>query len=141
MMTMWNTMVAANVAAGNSITPVTLTDASVVTFNATNATMNIATLPLYNATATPIAPDGLASRTINVTGLVSGARFAILINPLGTAAGTQPQTVNFGSGCVWQFAPGVNVSGTTLTIPPWANWSYFAAFIYDGTNCIGTVVD
>jgi hypothetical protein len=141
MMTMWNTLVSANIAAGNTLTPVTLTDASTVTFNATNATLNAATLPLYNSTATPPTSDGITARTINMTGLVTGARFLIVINPMGAAAGTQTQTVNFGSGCVWQFAPGVNVSGNVLSIPPWANWSYLAAFVYDGTNCIGTVVD
>lgn len=141
MLTLWNTMVSANIAAGNTITPQTLADAATVTFNATNSTMNAATLALYDTAATPPALDGVTSRTINMTGLVTGARFAILINPLSTATIQQAQTVLFGSGCTWQFAPGASISGNTLSIPPWATWSYLAAFVYDGTNCIGTVVD
>jgi hypothetical protein len=140
MQTMWNQMVSQNIAAGNSITPQTLTDAAVVTFNATNPTLNVATLPLYDATNNVL--DGVTSRTINMTGLVSGARFGILIKPLAKADVHQAQTVIFGNGCTWQFAPGdVLLSGNTLNIPEWASWSYFAVFIYDGTNCIGTVVD
>jgi hypothetical protein len=139
MMTMWNQMVSQNIAAGNSLTPQTLTDAAVVTFNATNPTLNVATLPLYDSTINVL--DGVTSRTINMTGLVAGARFGILIKPLNKADVHQAQTVVFGSGCTWQFAPGVNLSGNTLSIPEWAGWSYFAVFIYDGTNCIGTVVE
>jgi len=128
LMSAWNVAAAAYISAGNTVTQSTLTDAATVTDATGGALMSVATLSL---TSTP-------SRTINVTGLVPGARFGVLISTLdsGTA-----RTVTFGSGCAWQFAPGAVVSGNTLNIPPWANWSYFAYFIYDGTNCIGMVSD
>jgi hypothetical protein len=135
----WNVQVAASIAAGNTVTVVSLTDANTVTWNVTNATMNAATLALYSTASG--TSDGITARTINMTGLVSGARFTILINPLNNASIVQAQTVTFGSGCTWRIAPGPGLSGNTLYIPPWATWSYIASFVYDGANCIGIVGD
>jgi hypothetical protein len=132
LMTAWNIQAASYIGAGNTITQATLTDSATVTFSTAGAMMSVATLPLSST---------IAMRTVNVTGLVSGARFAILINPQNTSTSQVAQTVNFGSGCTWQFAPGAVTSGNALNIPLWANWSYLAYFVYDGTNCIGMVLD
>ena len=132
LMTAWNVYAASYRATGNTITQTTLTDAATVTDSTGGALMSIATLTLSNS---------ITTRTINVTGLASGARFGILINPSNSLTVQEAQTVNFGSGCTWQFAPGAVVSGNALHIPLWANWSYFAYFVYDGTNCIGMVTD
>jgi hypothetical protein len=132
LMTAWNVQAASYIGAGNTITQATLTDAATVTFNTAGSMMSVATLPLSNTVST---------RTINVTGLVTGARFGILINPQNSMTVQVAQTVNFGSGCTWNFAPGAVTSGNALNIPPWTNWSYFAYFVYDGTNCIGMVLD
>jgi hypothetical protein len=132
LMTAWNVQAASYIGAGNTITQAALTDAATVTFNTAGSMMSVATLPLSNTVST---------RTINVTGLVTGARFGILINPQNSMTAQVAQTVNFGSGCTWNFAPGAVTSGNALNIPPWTNWSYFAYFVYDGTNCIGMVID
>jgi hypothetical protein len=132
LMTAWNVQAASFIGAGNTITQATLTDSATVTFSTAGSMMSIATLPLSSTVST---------RTVNVTGLVSGARFAIVINAQNTQTLQVAQTVNFGSGCTWQFAPGAVTSGNALNIPPWSNWSYMAYFVYDGTNCIGMVLD
>jgi hypothetical protein len=132
LMNAWNVEVASYRDAGNTILQTTLTDAATVTDSTGGSLMSIALLTLNNS---------IPTRTINVMGLVSGARFGILINPSNSLTVQEAQTVIFGSGCTWQFAPGAVVSGNALHIPPWANWSYFAYFVYDGTNCIGMVAD
>ena len=153
LMTMWNMLVVTNGPVSSS----TAVDSAVVTFNAAGAPMSAFTLPLY----TPAGPsnncgndgvlplcyavaDGITTRTVNVTGLVAGNYFSILINPLALAGAVTPtaQMVTFGTGCNWQFAPGrIVMSGTTLTIPSWATGSYLAIFQYDGANCIGAIGD
>jgi hypothetical protein len=132
LMTAWNVYAASYIAAGNTIVQTTLTDAATVTDSTGGALMSIATLTLSNS---------ITTRTINVTGLVSGAHFGILINPSNSLTVQTAQTVNFGLGCTWKFEPGAVVSGKALHIPLWANWSYFAYFVYDGTNCIGMISD
>jgi len=152
MIGMWNSMVSNNITAGGSITPVALTDAAVVTWNATNPNLNAATLPLYalagpqtNCGAEPLqscvpTADGLTGRTINLTGMVAGGRYMLVLNAMGEAAGAQ--TVTLGSGCTWQWTVGnVSMSGNSFVIPTWVNFSTLVVWSYDGKTCAGTVVD
>ncbi len=142
MTTMWNDIVAENIAAGYVAGRTALTDAAVVTWNAAAPTLNAAVLPLYTPglSGAPSAPDGISARTVNVTGMVAGARYLLVLNALGESAGAQ--TVNFGTGCNWEWTIGdVPMSGNTLVIPTWVNFSTMVVWTYDGTNCIGTVVD
>jgi hypothetical protein len=152
MTTMWNDIVAENIAAGYIAGQTTLTDSSTVTWNAAAPTLNAAVLPLYTPAgpsnncgqsgrpSCTAQPDGISTRTINVTGMVAGARYLLVLNALGETAGAQ--TVNFGTGCNWEWTIGdVPMSGNTLVIPTWVNFSTLAVWTYDGTNCIGTVVD
>ncbi|MFZ1074829.1 MAG: hypothetical protein WAN50_00415 [Minisyncoccia bacterium] len=129
----WNAMVTAYIASGNTLTPTTLTDASTVTYNGNNQSLSVATLPLSNT---------IGTRTINVSGLTAGSRFAINVQTNHSMTGVNTsQTVNFGSGCTWIFAPGPNiVNDGQLVIPPYATGSYFVYGVYDGTNCLVTII-
>ncbi len=164
--TMWNTLVKYAGDTGKTVTSTQLTDAATVTWNTTDLNLNAATLPLFSPavptdfstpcptnqlsgaayglyTCIPI-PDGLTARTVNVTGLTTSARYLLIIQPFGATAGAQ--TVNFGTGCTWQFSQPtgsdvlLNTSGS-LFIPGWATWSYIVLFTYDGTNCNAEVLD
>lgn len=136
MSTMWNSIVATWLATpGNSVNQIALTDAPTITLNLSSANLSTGVLKFYTGTA----PDGITARTVNVTGLVTGARFLLVIDPIDLSPASTPQTVTFGSGCVWSFGPGVAVVDNVLTIPSYAGTSYLAYFAYDGTNCIGMV--
>jgi len=137
-MTFWNSLVATN----GPATTATLTDANNITYSASNPNLNIAVLNMFTPGncifGCAAIPSPITSRTINVTGLVAGARFTLIFNPPGKVA----ENITFGTGCTWQFSPSnVAVISNVLVIPKWANWSYVASFIYDGTNCIGTVTN
>lgn len=151
MLNAWNAMIAANVAAGHTATSTTITDAATLTWSATNSTLNAAQLFLYTCSnsasgALPqysgciAASDGIASRTINLTGMVTGARYLLALEPDGPISGQQ--TITFGTGCTWEWENNGNVvmSSSTLTIPSWANWTYLVTWVFDGANCQANVV-
>lgn len=152
MLDAWNAMVEANSASGGTTPVTTFTDSATVTWNATGAALNAAQLPLFSCsqsgTSFPCTgsgnagiSDGLTSRTLNMTGMVTGARYLLALDPLGEAAGQQ--SITFGTGCTWTWTNtgDVVMSSNTLTIPKWANWTYLIAWTYDGTSCQATVVD
>ena len=140
MTTMWNSIVTAWLAtSGNTVAQQSVTDAVTVNLNFNSAILSTVMLPLYGGS--PAAPSSNTARTINVTGLTAGARFMQVINPMDTSPSTTPNTVTFGTGCVWNFGAGVAVPNNVLTIPPYASSSYLAYFLYDGTNCIGMVAN
>ena len=136
MMTMWNSIVTQWLSTpGNTVQQLTPTDGSSITANLNGAALSAITLKLT-------APDGILTRTLNVTGLTAGARFVVLINPAdtNTSASLAPfRTLTFGSGCAWSFGPGVAVVNNVLTIPSYVSSSYLVYFMYDGTTCMGLV--
>ena len=137
MYTMWNSIVYQWLATpGNVVQKNTLNDLATITLNLNGSMLSASTLKLHSGN--PPAPNGLYARTINVTGLVAGARFMVVID---TSPATVMQTVTFGTGCTWSFGPGVAVTNNTLSIGPWMNSSYLAYFMYDGTTCLGMVAN
>ena len=141
MVTVWNSMVSANIASGNTTTVTTLTDAATVTWNAANPTLNTANLQLFTQ-GPPSTKDGLNARAVNLTGMVAGGRYMLAVLPWQTDETGGTQTVTLGTGCTWQWTLGnVPMNINTFTIPAWAHNAYLVVWTYDGTNCIGTVVD
>lgn len=121
---MWNDLAQVNESLGNSMNPPTLTDSPSVTLATAGAPMSAFILPLSSS---------LQSRTVNVTGLVSGARFALQITPTPKIQ----QTITMGTGCTWKLIPEQSGLMTLPSLMIWDNSSSPALIIgtYDGTNC------
>jgi hypothetical protein len=101
----------------------TLTDGSTVTW-ATNALGSASTqLTLVHTTS---------SRVINVTGLVNGAYYVIVLNQDSTGGAG----ASLGTGCTWLQAGASGYTNvTSLTLTTSANAVNVLAFGYNGTNC------
>jgi phage protein D len=101
-----------------------LTDGSTVTWAINSATLANATLTLNHATA---------SRTINLTGLVSGGTYLLVFKQDSTGGAT----ATLGTGATW-YQGGAAGAGytpsTTLALTTTANAINILAFTYDGTN-------
>jgi hypothetical protein len=111
-------------AAGLSgITFATVTDGSPATWAIGSATVANATLTLVHATST---------RAINLTGLVNGGSYVLILkqDSTGGAAAT------LGSGCTWYEGGSAGFTAlTTLALTATASAINILAFTYDGTNC------
>jgi hypothetical protein len=155
MVSMWNSLVDATIAGGGSVGVSTLTDASTVAWSTTNPAMNAANLFLFTCGTSLLVPqptpgqpgcypsvDGIAARTVNVSGMTVNARYMLMVMPYTIDASAGAQAVTMGSGCTWQWTQGnVIVNGNSFTIPAWSRSSYLVVWIYDGTNCNATVVN
>jgi hypothetical protein len=105
----------------------TLTDGSTVTLATGGSGLTNATLTLSHSTST---------RTLNVTGLVSGANFTVVLEQDSTGGAA----LTFGTGCTWYL--GTNSGFTASTTPALtaaANGINMLAVLYDGTNCYANV--
>jgi collagen type VII alpha len=101
----------------------TLTDGSTVTWAITSSALANSTLTLVHTTAT---------RSINLTGLVNGGSYLIVLkqDTTGGAAAT------LGTGCTWyQGGSSGFTASTTLALTTTASAINILAFVYDGTNC------
>jgi hypothetical protein len=101
----------------------TLTDGSSVTWAIGSALLANSTLTLVHTTAT---------RSINLTGLVNGGTYVVVLkqDSTGGAAAT------LGTGCTWyQGGSSGFIASTTLALTTTASAINILAFVYDGTNC------
>jgi hypothetical protein len=106
----------------------TLTDGATLTWNTAGSPGSNATLTLINTTTT---------RTLNLTGLVSGAGGTLILKEDATGVAG---TFNLGSGCTWYIGGSSGfTAASTLTLTSTANAINILAFTYDGTNCYGNL--
>jgi hypothetical protein len=115
----------------STVLQITLTDAASLTLANGNRQYSAFALPLNAA---------ILYRTLNVTGLLSGESFTLLISPDPTA--TAPIGIGFGSGCNWQAATGGALGSLSngIVFPPGATAQIILAVNYDGTYCNVTEV-
>lgn len=101
----------------------TLTDSSAVTWAIGSASLANATLTLSHTTTT---------RTINVTGLVSGGTYLLILKQDSTGGAT----ATLGTGATWYQGSTTGYKPlTTLALTTTANAINILAFTYDGVNC------
>lgn len=107
----------------DSVYPAAQTDGATVTWAIGNT-------PYANASLTFTVHTG--SRTLNLTGLVSGGHYTITLVQDSHGG----ESLNGGSGCTWKQAGG---GGSTFTLTNSALAIDRIAFDYDGTNCYATL--
>ncbi len=103
----------------------TLTDGTTVTWAIGPALIASSTLTLAHTTA---------SRTINLTGMVSGGTYVVIFkqDSTGGAAAT------LGTGCTWYQGGSTGfTTSTALTLTTTASAINILSFMFDGTNCYG----
>ena len=103
----------------SSPTFATLTDAATVTWA-------VGSSLIASADLTFTVHSG--SRTLNITGLVSGGTYALWMKQDGTGG----EGLTLGTGCTWKVAGG---GGGAITPSSGANAVDVLTFQYDGTNC------
>lgn len=99
------------------------TDGSTVTWA-------IASAICANASLTFTVHSG--SRTLNLTGLVTGGSYVIKLIQDGTGG----ENLTGGTGCTWKQSGG---GGSTFTLTATANAIDVLSFVYDGTNCLSVL--
>jgi hypothetical protein len=106
---------------------VALTDGSAVTLATAGAGVSNAILTLNHATS---------SRTLNVTGLASGAQITVVLKQDATGGAA----LTLGSGCNWYLGGNAGfTASTTPSLSAAANAINLLAAVYDGTNCYANV--
>jgi hypothetical protein len=104
-----------------------LTDGSTVTLATGGAGVTNSTLTLNHATST---------RALNVTGLVSGAQFTVVLKQDATGGAA----LTFGTGCTWYLGSNAGfVASTAPSLSAAANGINLLAVLFDGTNCYANV--
>jgi len=93
-------------------------------------TWAIASAMCANASLTFTVHSG--SRTLNLTGLVTGGSYVIKLIQDSTGG----ENLTGGTGCTWKQAGG---GGSTFTLTATAAALDVLAFMYDGTNCLATL--
>ena len=101
-----------------------LTDGATVSWSMSTGTY------FANAALTFTVHSG--SRTLNVSGLVAGGRYTLVL----TQDGTGGESLTGGTGCTWKQAGG---GGSTFTLTSSAAAIDRIVFDYDGTNCYATL--
>lgn len=98
--------------------------------DAATVTWAIASAHCANAALTFTVHSG--SRTLNLTGLVTGGYYTLKLIQDATGG----ESLTGGTGCTWKQAGG---GGTTFTLTATASAIDILAFMYDGTNCLATL--
>ena len=105
----------------------TLTDGSTVTLATGGSGVTNATLTLSHSTST---------RALNVTGLVNGASFTVVLKQDSTGGAA----LTLGSGCTWYLGTNAGFTASTApTLTSAANGINLLAVLYDGSNCYANV--
>jgi hypothetical protein len=105
----------------------TLTDGATVTLATAGAGVTNGSLTLNHATS---------SRALNVSGLVSGAQFTVVLKQDATGGAA----LTLGTGCTWYLGGNAGfVASTTPALTAAANGINILSALYDGTNCYANV--
>jgi hypothetical protein len=103
-------------------------------FSAVSLTSYSGTLATAGAAFTngTVALSHSSTTTINVSGLVNGASFNLVLSQDATGG----NTLTLGAGCTWMAGSNSGfVPSTTPALTALANGKNVLAAIYDGTNC------
>lgn len=111
---------------GSVCTPDTFTAQT----DATTVTWAIASFVCANAALTFTVHSG--SRTLNLTGLVTGGSYVLKLIQDATGG----ESLTGGTGCTWKQVGG---GGSTFTLTGTASAIDLLSFIYDGTNCLAVL--
>jgi hypothetical protein len=106
-----------------SLSPATLTDGATVTWA-------IGSVPMANSSLTFTVHGG--SRTLNLTGLVTGGTYVLRLVQDATGG----ENLTGGTGCTWKQLGG---GGTSFTLTGTANAIDILTFYYDGTSCYANI--
>lgn len=101
----------------------TLTDAAPIAWS-------LASMPVANATVTLV--NTLATRAINVSNLLNGGEYRLVINQDSTGGAA----LTLGTGCTWKVAGG---GAGAITLTATANAVDILTFTYDGAVCRATL--
>jgi hypothetical protein len=96
----------------------------------TTVTWAIASVKCANAALTFTVHSG--SRTLNLTGLVSGGYYQLVLKQDATGG----ENLTGGTGCTWKQNGG---GGSTFTLATGASAINLLTFTYDGTNCYASL--
>lgn len=110
---------AASGAGGGGSAYATVTDGSPITWSLGSAFVANGTVTLAHATAT---------RALNLTGLVNGGFYTLILKQDGVGGAA----LTLGTGCTWKVSSG---GAGAITLTTTANGIDILEFTYDGTNC------